>query len=106
MLDQAAKTRFICTIGPKTVDQESLARLHAAGMNLARVNGARGSLDDVRAMILRLGRDLSRGVEILLDVPGNKIRTDNIPEPIRLTAGQEFVRKPENLTYRPLYLSG
>jgi pyruvate kinase len=105
LFDRAVKTRFICTIGPKTCDQESLARLHSAGMNIARVNGAHGSLDDVKAMILRLGRDLPRGVEILLDLPGNKIRTDNIPEPIPLTAGQEFVLKPENLTYRPLYKS-
>jgi pyruvate kinase len=74
-------------------------------MNIARVNGAHGSLDDVKAMILRLLRDLPAGVEILLDLPGNKIRTDNILEPIPLTAGQEFVLKPENLTYRPLYKS-
>lgn len=99
------KTRFICTIGPKTVDRDSLAKLHACGMNIARVNGAHGSLDDVRRMILRLKADLPDGVEILLDLPGNKIRTDNIKEPIALTAGQEFVIKPENLTYRPLYKS-
>jgi hypothetical protein len=53
----------------------------------------------------RLKRDLPRGIEILLDLPGNKIRTDNIDEPILLTAGQEFVLKPENLTYRPFYKS-
>jgi choline kinase len=74
-------------------------------MNIARVNGAHGSLDDVRDMILRLKRDLPQGVEILLDLPGNKIRTDNISDPIPLTAGQEFVLKSENLTYRPLYKS-
>jgi pyruvate kinase len=72
-------------------------------MNIARVNGAHGSLEDVRGMILRLKRDLPPGVEILLDLPGNKIRTDNIAEPIALEAGQEFVLKPDKLTYRPLY---
>jgi hypothetical protein len=40
LFDRAVKTRFICTIGPKTGDQEALARLHSAGMNIARVNGA------------------------------------------------------------------
>ncbi|MCB9834378.1 MAG: pyruvate kinase [Planctomycetes bacterium] len=99
------RTRFICTIGPKTIDKDWLDRLHAAGMNIARVNGAHGSLDDVRAMVTRLKRDLPAGVEILLDLPGNKIRTDNIAEPILLEAGSEFVIKPDNLTYRPLYKS-
>ena len=99
------KTRFICTIGPKTVDRDSLHKLHACGMNIARVNGAHGSLEDVKSMILRLKADLPEGVEILLDLPGNKIRTDNILEPIQLVAGAAFVLKPENLTYRPLYKS-
>ncbi|MFT7618577.1 MAG: pyruvate kinase [Planctomycetota bacterium] len=74
-------------------------------MNIARVNGAHGSLDDVRKMIKQLKKDLPKGVEILLDLPGNKIRTDNIIEPIMLKNGEEFVIKPENLTYRPLYKS-
>ena len=65
------KTRFICTIGPKTVDRDSLHKLHACGMNIARVNGAHGSLEDVKSMILRLKADLPEGVEILLDLPGN-----------------------------------
>ncbi len=99
------KTRFICTIGPKTADKSWLTKLHAAGMNIARVNGAHGTLDDVRNMIASLKKDLPKGVEILLDLPGNKIRTDNIAEPIQLRKGQEFVIKPEQLTYRPLYKS-
>lgn len=99
------RTRFICTIGPKTIDPASLAKLHECGMSIARVNGAHGSLDDVKSMVLNLKRDLPAGVEILLDLPGNKIRTDNIKEPIALVAGETFVIRPENLTYRPLYKS-
>jgi len=72
-------------------------------MNIARVNGSHGSLDDVRAMIQFLRQHLPESVEILLDLPGNKIRTDNISEPIPLVEGEEFVIKPENLTYRGLY---
>lgn len=99
------KTRFICTIGPKTLGKEWLVNLHAAGMNIARVNGAHGSLEDVARMIDCLQSDLPDGVEILLDLPGNKVRTDNFDEPVELVAGDPFVLKPENLTYRPLYKS-
>ena len=96
-------TSFICTIGPKTLDKKWLDALHGAGMNIARVNGAHGTLDDVRKMINRLKKDLPKGVAILLDLPGNKIRTDNIKEPIPLKAGQEFVLKPNMVTYRAFY---
>ena len=76
------QTRFICTIGPRTLSAEALAGLHQAGMNIARVNGSHGSLDDVRRMVAFLREHLPAGVEILLDLPGNKIRIDNIAEPI------------------------
>ncbi len=101
--DQTGRTRFICTIGPQLMDRASLAELHACGMNLARVNGSHGSLDDVRAMVQFLKRELPAGVQILLDLPGNKVRTDNIKAPIPLEAGSEFRLAPENLTFRGLY---
>ncbi|MFM8241107.1 MAG: hypothetical protein ACKOAW_12450 [Actinomycetota bacterium] len=45
------KTRFICTIGPKTLDHESLARLHSAGMNIARDNDKLADLQISRASV-------------------------------------------------------
>ncbi len=98
-------TQFICTIGPKTIDKEWLVRLHQGGMNIARVNGAHGSLEDVQDFIHRLKNDLPEGVAILLDLPGNKIRTDGFLEPVELVAGETFVLRPDMLTYRPLYKS-
>ncbi len=97
------RTRFICTIGPPTLNRESLIKLRECGMDIARVNGAHGSLDDVRAMVIFLRENLPTGVEILLDLPGNKVRTDNIKEPIDLVEGAEFVIPPDRVTYRPLY---
>ncbi len=99
----AGRTRFICTIGPPTLNVESLRGLADHGMNIARVNGSHGSLDDVRSMVTYLRANLPSGVEILLDLPGNKIRTDNIAEPIDLRAGDTFVIPPNRVTYRPLY---
>jgi pyruvate kinase len=98
-------TRFICTIGPRTLDEDRLDELVAAGMNIARVNGAHGSIEDVERMIATLQSKLPEGVEILLDLPGNKIRTDGIDVPIPLEAGTEFVLRPDMVTYRPFYQS-
>jgi pyruvate kinase len=97
------RTRFICTIGPRTLTTEALAGLHQAGMNVARINGSHGTLEDVRRMVSFLRTNLPAGVEILLDLPGNKIRTDNIQEPIALVEGQTFVIPPDRVTWRPLY---
>lgn len=97
------RTRFICTIGPPVLNRESLAKLREAGMDIARVNGAHGSLQDVADMVRFLRENLPAGVEILLDLPGNKIRTDGIVEPIDLKEGAEFVIPPNRVTYRPLY---
>ncbi len=96
-------TRFICTIGPATLTREALVRLAECGMNIARVNGSHGSIEDVRAMVAFLRHHLPEGVEILLDLPGNKIRTDNIKEPIDLVEGATFVIPCDKVTYRPLY---
>ena len=94
------QTRFICTIGPRTLSAEALAGLHQAGMNIARVNGSHGSLDDVRKMVVFLREHLPQGVEILLDLPGNKIRIDNLAAPVVLAAGETFVIPPERVTWR------
>jgi pyruvate kinase len=97
------KTRFICTIGPRTLNAEALAALRDAGMDIARVNGSHGSLDDVRRMVRFLRESLPKGLEVLLDLPGNKIRTDNVAEPIALAAGETFVIPPDRVTWRPLF---
>ena len=54
-------------------------------------------------MVAFLRHHLPEGVEILLDLPGNKIRTDNIKEPIDLVEGATFIIPCDKVTYRPLY---
>ncbi len=97
-----SRLRFICTIGPKLLNREALHELHEHGMGIARVNGSHGSIEDVRKMIEFLRANLPSGVPILLDLPGNKVRTEGITTPIDLVAGQAFDLKPENLTFRSL----
>ncbi len=101
--DNIGRTQFICTIGPKLLQRAALDQLVQHGMNIARVNGSHGSLDDIRNMVGFLKRELPASVKILLDLPGNKVRTDNISEPIALTAGEAFVLPPEKLTFKSLW---
>jgi pyruvate kinase/choline kinase len=94
---------FIGTIGPKVANPKTLHALSAAGMKIARINGSHGSLDDVRHLIRTVRSHLGQATSILLDLPGNKIRTNNLSTPVALRAGETFVLKPENLTFRALH---
>ncbi len=98
-----SRLRFICTIGPATRDRARLHELRAAGMDIARINGAHGTLEDVRALVRFVRAEAPPGTEILLDLPGNKVRTDNIDEPIHLVTGTEFALPADRLTYPSLH---
>jgi pyruvate kinase len=67
-------TKIVATIGPKTNNQDSLLKLHKAGMSVARLNGSHADMDWHRKTI-NLIRETLPNVPILLDIPGRKIRT-------------------------------
>ena len=78
----ARRTKIVCTIGPATQSKTALARLAAAGMNVARFNFSYGTHDDharaiglVRALEHKLGRPLG----ILQDLSGFKLRVGALP---------------------------
>lgn len=72
------RVKIVATLGPAVTGQERLGDLIDAGMDVARINCAHGSLDDRAAMIedLRAAAD-ERGlfVPILMDLRGLKLRT-------------------------------
>ncbi len=70
-------TKIVATIGPASNDPETLARMVAAGMDVARLNFSHGTAeqhaqtaDRVRDAAARAGRP----VAILQDLPGPKLR--------------------------------
>jgi pyruvate kinase len=84
------KTRIVATLGPATCSESSLRKLIAAGMSIARLNASHNSLEWHRDVIRRL-RNLSHLIPILIDIPGRKIRTGLLPEPVPLVLGQTLV---------------
>jgi pyruvate kinase len=91
------RTKIVCTIGPASDSEEMLARLIAAGMNVARVNFSHGTQEYHRAVIRRIKqvrRALNKPVAILQDLQGPKIRVGSIGGGtgfVTLLPGQEFV---------------
>lgn len=73
------RTRVVATIGPASSDPAILSAMVAAGMDVARLPLAHGSIDEAVTR-LRLIRAVAPDVGILADLPGPKIRAAAFPE--------------------------
>lgn len=95
------RTKIVCTIGPASESEEVLERLILAGMDVARLNFAHGTLEEHARVIERirsLEAKLGKPVAILQDLPGPKIRLGDFEGGAALLrTGAEFV-----ITSQPL----
>lgn len=89
-----AKTKIICTIGPASSSFNTIKQLIQAGMTIARLNMAHGSLKAHASLVKNIrkaAQELKRTVAILLDLPGPKIRLGKlIYEPFLLHTHDEI----------------
>src|SRR5246127_941601 len=88
------RTKIVATIGPASREPETLVRLMQAGMDVARLNYAHGTLDE-HAETARRVRDaagrVGRPVAILQDLPGPKLRIGPLREDlVELTPGEQL----------------
>src|SRR6266702_4429800 len=95
------RAKIVCTLGPATSSQEQITALIAAGMDVARLNMSHGRQADHLEVYrrVRAGADgTGRGVGILVDLQGPKIRLGEFPGgPVRLAAGDEFIISTEDI---------
>ena len=102
MDQRATSTGIVCTIGPASRGQGTLAAMIEAGMNVARLNFAHGDLAEHGAAIADIreaARASGRRVAILADLPGPKLRIGRLAEqPVELERGQRFTLVVGELT--------
>src|SRR5947207_14780897 len=95
------RTKIVCTIGPASDTEEMIAKLIAAGMNVARLNFSHGTTEYQRELVRKVKRvrkALNKPVAILQDLQGPKIRIGNIKDRIvELKPGREFILTSENV---------
>jgi pyruvate kinase len=89
------RTKIVATIGPASRDQDTLARMIEAGMDVARLNFSHGSreIHEENAQRIRTAAGMvGRQVAILQDLPGPKLRigalTDDV---VDLKPGEKLV---------------
>jgi pyruvate kinase len=77
------RTKIVCTIGPAVASYEKIVELITAGMSVARLNFAHGTLDEHRQTVayLKKAREaLKLPVAIMIDIKGPEIRVGQLPQ--------------------------
>ena len=91
------RTRVVATIGPASDQPATLAAMQEAGMDVARLPLAHGSIDEAVERLRRV-RKAAPEVAILVDLPGPKIRTTPFPDGgVSLLTGSQVVLCPHPL---------
>ena len=76
------RAKIVCTLGPAVASPEGIASLVEAGMDVARMNLSHGAYADHERIYewVRTAADAAgRGVGILVDLQGPKIRLGTFP---------------------------
>ena len=84
------KTKIVCTMGPASMEVETIKRMITAGMDLVRLNFSHGSHEELRQTIANVrlaSKETGKPVGILADHQGPKIRIGTLPEPVLLKEG-------------------
>ena len=88
------RTRIVATIGPASEATSTLSAMAEAGMDVARVPLAHGSIGEAIERVRRV-RESAPAAAVLADLPGPKIRTSPFAEGgVALDAGRELLLLP------------
>ena len=94
--------RFILTTGPALLHEVPLTEIHDP-RNIYRINGAHGSIEDIEKYIQEIRKQVP-DADILMDLPGNKVRTKNLADGgIKVENGVEFSIPSECFNYTDFY---
>ena len=88
--------RIIVTIGPSIFKSGIYFKHHDS--YIYRINGAH-STDQSLVQMTKLIREEIKDPKILIDLPGNKIRTSNIHTPIKVVKNENFSLNSQNINF-------
>lgn len=93
--------RYILTVGPSLGNKIQINEIHQDDF-IYRINGAHGSLEDIKNTIINI-KNQNNTAKILIDLPGNKIRTASIDKPIQVFKEQDFILKTTQFNFKEFY---
>ncbi len=93
--------KVIVTVGPALFKKGILKNMHSNAY-IYRINGAHGSIVDIRNNVLFIRNEVPEA-QILIDLPGNKVRTKGINSPIELEVGTKFTLTNYDVNYHKFF---
>jgi pyruvate kinase len=93
--------KIITTVGPSLLKRTPITEVHN-DRNIYRINGAHGSIKDIEEYILEI-RKQEKTAEILMDLPGNKVRTCNFKNDIEIMNGKVLNLSFDQTNYKNFY---
>ena len=94
--------KYILTIGPSLGNDIKLNEIHQENF-IYRINGAHGSIEDIKNTIIHLKNQINN-IKLLIDLPGNKIRTANIDKNgIKVECGKDFILKNDQFNFKEFH---
>lgn len=93
--------KYILTVGPALLNEVPLKEVDNK-KNIYRINGAHGTIKDIEKTIVQI-RSQIPDAKILMDLPGNKVRTANIEDGIILEKGKNFEIPSNYFNYTDFY---
>ncbi|OIQ17175.1 MAG: pyruvate kinase [Bacteriovorax sp. MedPE-SWde] len=88
------RAKIVGTLGPASNTVEMIEKLIHAGLNVARVNMSHGTHEGHAKLIANIrqaSKNTNREIAILIDLQGPKIRTDKLPDGLKLENGSTWV---------------
>jgi len=94
--------KIIATVGPSLLYNTPLNKIHNK-RNIYRINGAHGSINDIEEYIKEIQNQV-KDANILMDLPGNKVRTANFENGfIDIKENEEFNIKFTQTNYQEFF---
>jgi len=94
--------KFILTVGPALLNEVPLTEIHDE-RNIYRINGAHGDINSIEEYIKKIRYQVP-DADILMDLPGNKVRTKDLPDGgITVENGKIFFIDSKCFNYAEFY---
>ena len=93
----------IVTIGPSVFDEEKLQVINEFGPNIYRINGSHLDAASDVPKIASETRGFLPKAKLMVDLPGNKIRTAGLSIPVQFKKGHRFKLRTDNINYGKFY---